>query len=176
MKTFLVTILLMVAFAGCATYSQLFVNADGQVMRCSATGQGVIGMAVASNATDKCSEDMKRMGYIEIEKAGAIGITFSQVTPDTLARIIRIQPGSPAQRGGLHVGDIIRLVDNQIVYSSKDAKLMMFGRANTRVYLRVQRADSTMPFDIVRMQYTRVYGTGDDDVADDGPPAKKYGF
>jgi len=61
MKT---AIILAVAFlSGCATPSELLVNPQGRVMRCSAAGWGLIGAPLAYQSFDRCVADLERLGY-----------------------------------------------------------------------------------------------------------------
>lgn len=98
--------------AGCVTPSQMLVNPRGQLMRCSATGWGFIGAPLAQQSYNKCVSDLRDVGYLEVEQAGATGILISLTEPTT-ARIITVIPNSPAAGAGVLVGDRIIEVNGQ---------------------------------------------------------------
>ncbi len=45
---FVLIFVIAISITGCATYSQYFINSSGSTAFCSSTGQGVAGMATAS--------------------------------------------------------------------------------------------------------------------------------
>ena len=62
-------LLSLVFLAGCVTPSTLMVNGRGQVVRCSAYGYGgLLHLAAAYAIRDQCVEDMKKLGFREMEK------------------------------------------------------------------------------------------------------------
>ena len=155
----LVGMLLCALLAGCATYSQYFINAEGEMASCSATGQGLIGMATASNAVGDCSANMLRAGYIELERAGVIGIKLSESVPGEPVRVLKAVDGAPAASAGVKAGDIVELVDGQPVSSKADAELLLFGLAGSSVAITVRRDGELFSYSLTRAPYTLVHGT-----------------
>ena len=135
---------------GCATPSQMLVNPQGQLMRCSASGWGFIGAPLAGRAYDKCVSDLTAVGYVAFEEAGATGIQISLVEPMT-ARIIVVTPNSPAANAGVLVGDRIIEVNGQPVASGSMAAQLMFGRKGESVNIKVRRGEDEKPFTLVRI-------------------------
>jgi carboxyl-terminal processing protease len=155
MKVLLITI--MLAGIGCATYSQLFVNASGDVQRCSATGQGIIGMATASDAVSSCASSMRTAGYLEIERAGVIGVTLSDSPSGQPVRVLKVANPSPAFDAGVDPGDQILAIDGQSVNSASDARVLLFGEAGTSVTVQFQRADFDTSIAFVRKAFPLVF-------------------
>lgn len=148
----------LVAIVGCASYSQLFVNSNGDVVPCSATGQGLVGMAVASNAVNDCSANMRLAGYVELERAGVLGITLSDTSPGEPIRILKVTAGSPAAIAGILPGDTIDSIEGQPAGSKSDANQLLFGLAGTDVEVTIQRAGEQIDLEITRAPYTEIYG------------------
>lgn len=149
---------LVVALLGCASYSQVFINAEGQIMTCSATGQGVIGMAVASTAVNDCNSNMRAAGYVEIERAGAIGVVMSDSDEGDHPRIIRVVENSPAWYAGVDPGDLVVEVEGQVVRDTHDARLLLFGLAGTDVTVHFRRGEFDTTFALMRRPHRSVFG------------------
>jgi S1-C subfamily serine protease len=158
MRYISITLFLFCLIAGCATYSQMFINSNGEIRRCSATGQGLVGMATASNAVSGCVEDMKALGFIEIEQAGIIGVQFSQ-SQDTSLKIIRVIKSSPADFAGIKAGDRVVNVAGQDVTSSKDARALLFGSVGTYVEVVIERNSQRIPLKLLRGSYKSLVST-----------------
>ena len=159
MKTLFFLLAAVFAIVGCASYSQIMIDAQGRMYRCGAYGHGLIGIAQADQIQGDCLASMKAAGYIESEKACVVGVIFSESSPaDTLLSILKVAPNSPAAISGIRGGDILLSVDSQRVRKVMDAKILIFGMAGTSVHLVVQRNNGTIPFDLVRASYTKVYG------------------
>jgi len=152
---YLISVLLSLTILGCASYSQMFINANGQMQRCGAYGQGLIGMASAQNIQNDCIGDMKKAGYIEIEKAGVIGIKLSQ---DTLVTILKVMPNSPASGRGIMGGDILLSVNGQKVKSQPDASTLLFGDIGDFVNITVSHNGQVQEYRLIRRPYTDIYG------------------
>ena len=149
--------LLVLGLVACATYSQVYVNPYGQMMQCSATGQGLVGMATASNATGRCGDDLRRAGYLELDSAGVIGI---QLSPSPAgARVLQVAPNGPAKAAGVEVDDILVSVDGTKVGSLQDAQLLLFGRTGTSVVLKLRRGDVEVDRTVERVPYPSIHGT-----------------
>ena len=115
--------------------------------RCGAYGQGLYGVAQASNIQGDCLSSMKAAGYIEIEKAGVVGIYFSeQMLTDTSLSVLKVAPQSPAELAGIRGGDILVSIDNQKVRKMMDAKILLFGIAGTLVSLSLSRNNEVPQF------------------------------
>jgi serine protease Do/serine protease DegQ len=88
-----------------------------------------IGFAIPINMADSVMQQLIEHGEV---KRGQLGITAQDLTPDLAGAfgidrtsgtvISRIQPGSPAERGKLKVGDVILEVDGKPVHSSADVR------------------------------------------------------
>jgi S1-C subfamily serine protease len=61
---------------------------------------------------ENCINDYKKLGYTEIEKSPAIGITFSTEL-DKPAIIKGLMPSGPAYAAGLKIGDVIIKINNR---------------------------------------------------------------
>ncbi len=142
--------------SGCATYSQMFVNANGQVMQCAMTGAGLLGIAAAQSGTAECSKNMRAAGYLEIERAGVVGVYLTE-TRDTLS-ILKVVPGSPADSVGIRAGDRLLGVDGQKVSRQPDATILMFGEAGSTVEVVVERDGAELHKVIRRAPYSVVIG------------------
>jgi len=83
-----------------------------------------IGFAVPINMARRVMEQLIRYGEV---KRGRIGVAIQDLTPDlaqamstahtTGAVIARVEPGSPAERAGLHSGDLVVAIDGVPVRS-----------------------------------------------------------
>lgn len=154
-------LLLLVGFLtiGCASYSQLMINAQGQMYRCGAYGQGIIGVAHASQIHEDCVETLRSAGYLELEKAGVIGVAFSQQTEsDTVVSILKVADRSPASLAGIRYGDIVHAINGQSVRKSGDARSLLFGLTGTNVSIDIRRNSEIITLHLARAPYTKVYG------------------
>ena len=140
--------------SACASYHRLMIGPDGSVQDCYATGQGIIGMASASKYANECADNLKRLGYIEIEQAGAVGITFRIDS----AYALKVEPNSPADKVGIKGGDKIIEINNVEVVSAKDAIMLLFGEAGTELSITYQRGVNRFSSKLVRAFYTELYG------------------
>ena len=131
MKVRIACVTVLAVLAGCTTPSAIFVTSDGRVMRCSASGWGLAGTAVATNIQEGCVNDMKTVGALRIGEAGSVGLTMA--SDPSVLRILKVVEGSPAARAGLKAGDLVTAVDGVTVKNSADMRSLMFGRVNTPV-------------------------------------------
>lgn len=160
MKTLVSSFLLTITVIGCATYSQMMINAQGQMYKCGAYGHGLGGMTQANQINEDCISTMKAAGYIELERAGVVGFYYSEpLATDTALSILKVSPNSPAAFAGIRAGDILVSIDNQKVRKITDARILMFGLAGTPVTLVVMRGSEVIKFNLIRAPYTSVYGT-----------------
>ena len=133
----------------CATPSAMLVNNQGQTVRCATSGWGWAGAPMASSAFDRCVEDYKTMGYLDVSVAGYVGIQFDK-DEKKMAKIILVQPGSPAEKAGLKVDDVIVSVGAQPVTSPAVGKQLVFGKAGESVDLKVKHGKKISEYKLTR--------------------------
>ncbi|WP_246658662.1 DegQ family serine endoprotease [Mesorhizobium sp. J18] len=108
-----------------------------------------IGFAVPSNMAVAVMNQLIEHGEV---RRGRIGIGIQDVTPDLAealglgglrgAVIANVEPGSPAQRAGLQVGDIVTAVDGRDIHSSTDLRNRIgLTPVGTKVKLTIVRKD-----------------------------------
>ena len=108
-----------------------------------------IGFAVPSNMAVTVMKQLIEHGEV---RRGRIGIGIQDVTPDLAealglgdlrgAVIANVEPGSPAERAGLQVGDVVTAVDGRAVLGSADLRNRIgLTPAGTDVRLTVARRD-----------------------------------
>ena len=136
-------------FTGCATYSEMMVRPSGEVRQCSATGQGIFGMETAKNATKKCVEDLRSVGYLSIDEAGAIGVRVNGT------RVVFVSENGPAAEAGIQESDVITHVDGKAV-TDETINLEMWGRAGEPVALTIERGGESIETRIVRTSFRAV--------------------
>ncbi len=106
-----------------------------------------IGFAVPINMARKVMEQLLRYGEV---KRGRIGVAIQDLTPDlaqamntahtTGAVIARVDPASPAERAGLHSGDLVVAVNGVAVRSGTQLRNMIgLARIGDEVELTVDR-------------------------------------
>lgn len=154
MKTRIALTIVAVTLAACATPSTMFVGPDGKVARCSASGWGYVGAPMAQSIHSNCLTDLKATGMLPLAEAGAIGIVAS--TEPSSLRILKVNPGSPADVGGIKSGDSIVAVDDQTVSNWADARRLLFGRANTPVKVTYRSSGSDKTTTLTRYPYSNM--------------------
>lgn len=108
-----------------------------------------IGFAVPSNMAVTVMNQLVSHGEV---RRGRIGIGVQDVTPDLAgalrlgdlrgAVIANVEPGSPAERAGLRVGDVVTAIDGRAVLGSADLRNRIgLTPAGTDVRLTVARSD-----------------------------------
>ncbi len=108
-----------------------------------------IGFAVPTNMAVAVMNQLIEHGEV---RRGRMGIGIQDVTPDLAealslgdlrgAVIANVEPGSPAQRAGLEVGDVVTAVDGRLVHGSADLRNRVgMTPLGTDVTLTVVRAD-----------------------------------
>ncbi|HEV2336103.1 MAG TPA: trypsin-like peptidase domain-containing protein, partial [Stellaceae bacterium] len=106
-----------------------------------------IGFAVPINMARRVMEQLVRFGEV---KRGRIGVAIQDLTPDlaqamntvhtTGAVIARVDPSSPAERAGLHTGDLVVAVNGVTVNSGTQLRNMIgLTRIGSEVELTVDR-------------------------------------
>ena len=109
-----------------------------------------IGFAVPINMAQRVMEQLTRFGEV---KRGRIGVAIQDLTPDlaeamktahtTGAVIARVEPGSPAERAGLHQGDLVVAVNGVAVRSGTQLRNVIgLTRIGSDVDLKVDRRGS----------------------------------
>ncbi len=80
------------------------------------------------------------------------GIGASVLQKGDQIQIAGVMPGTPAERDGLKVGDVILAVDGQSTngWTADDAVNRIRGKAGTHVIIKVSRAGQTLEIDLVR--------------------------
>jgi serine protease Do len=107
------------------------VGINTEILSRSGGSQGV-GLAIPSNLCQWAMTSLVKTGHVE---RGFLGITIQDVTP-TLAKdfkldringalVADVTAGSPAEKGGLKSGDVIREYDNQPVKDASQFKLQV---------------------------------------------------
>jgi Do/DeqQ family serine protease len=129
------------------------VNLQGQVVGINtailAPGGGNIGIgfAVPINMARRVMEQLVRYGEV---KRGRIGVAIQDLTPDlaramstqhtTGAVIARVDPGSPAERAGLHTGDLVVAANGVPIRSGTQLRNMIgLSRIGDQVDLTIDR-------------------------------------
>jgi len=109
-----------------------------------------IGFAVPINMARRVMDQLIRYGEV---KRGRIGVAIQDLTPDlaqamntahtTGAVIARVDAGSPAERAGLHTGDLVVAVNGVTVHSGTQLRNMIgLSRIGDEVELTVDRKGS----------------------------------
>lgn len=152
-------LLSLYAFSGCAVYPQVFINGNGDLYRCSSYGEGASGMSRAKQGVGDCVAAMKAEGFLEVEKAGAIGVLLKeQSTPDgKVVHVSRVVNFSPASEAGIKAGDVLVAVGGQKVTDMSQAKYLLFGEAGTPVGLTIVRDGKETAVTITRASYARLF-------------------
>lgn len=111
-----------------------------------------IGFAVSADVIRKSIEQLARYGRVI---RPYIGILFGEVTsevqealqlPDRRgAAVMRVQPGSPAERAGLRPNDVIRAIDNRRIERADELRTIVRGkRVGDQATLEVLRDGRTL--------------------------------
>lgn len=141
--------------AGCVSHSQIMMNPQGEVIRCASWGYGVVGIGMADHNQSICIRDHKLLGYVEIEKVGAIGVGLSK---DGLPFIIQVMKNSPAEKAGLVIGDKIMAINGQKVERVDIARPLLFDRPGTALEIQIVREGIEHRFKMIRIPYTEIFG------------------
>jgi serine protease Do len=107
------------------------VGINSEILSRSGGSQGV-GLAIPSNLCQWAMTSLVKTGHIE---RGFMGVSIQDVTPDlakdfkldhiTGALVSDVVPGSPAEKGGLKSGDVIREYDSHPVKDASQFKLQV---------------------------------------------------
>src|SRR5439155_14303034 len=131
------------------------VNGDGEVIGINTFiftqggGSLGIGFAIPINLARRVLGEIQRYGHV---RAAWPGMLVQPVTPYLARRlgltdlggliVTRVDPGGPAARAGVRVGDRIRRVNGRVINSVDDAQSSIYGAAvGDRVQLAIERGD-----------------------------------
>ncbi len=130
---------LSLLLAGCAATPRVLVSAGGDLRQCPPRG-----------APD-CIAGAKSAGYVEREQVGGIGVTVAEdFEAGKGLKILAVVPGSPASDAGIVSGDFLVRIKGQEVRGKREARMLMFGRAGTRVEIAVRKRGRTVTITLVR--------------------------
>lgn len=151
-------------------------NAAGEVIGIntaifSPSGGSVgIGFAIPSNLAKAVVAQLRDHGHVE---RGWLGVAVQQVTPELAAGLGRdkaegalvaqVTPGSPADKAGLHQGDLILGFDGKPVHSMRDLTLRVAEtKSGESVAVQVLRdgSERTVTVEIGRLKEERVASAG----------------
>ena len=115
-----------------------------------------LGFAAPSNIVRNVYQQIRKSGSV---RRGEIGIFAQTITPSLAAAlglpqdwgviVGDVQPGSPAERAGLNIGDIILSVDSMTVENGRQFDVNLYRRADQEsVKLEVLRGSEKMSFDV----------------------------
>jgi S1-C subfamily serine protease len=120
---------------------------DGSLIGMAVTGAGRRTIAIPASTVTRAVEILSEKGYVP---RGWLGIVLHPHGKEGGAIIVGLEPGSPAEQGGLLVGDIITTWNGVPVRSIGDvADRLASGAVNTKVKLGVQRGGNADAFEIV---------------------------
>lgn len=110
------------------------VNNQGATAPCA-------GIELGLGLIKKCVDTFAAAGFIRLPELGYSGLTLG-ATPADDRTIIAIVPGSPAETAGLHIGDrILAVNDNVIRYDpATTAAQALFGPRGEDVHLKLRRS------------------------------------
>ena len=146
-KIILVSVLMLI-FPAC-TYSQNMINPEGQTIRCSSYGWGIVGGIMAQNIMNECVSSHKQLGYVEIEKVGVPGFHLLEGDPPS---ILRFQPtDGPAAKAGMLVGDKILEVNGGPIRNVNAVFGSGFGKPGDLVIYKIMRGDRQESFSVILM-------------------------
>ena len=131
----IISVLLSVGLTACSQ-STVFVGPDGRPTRCASWGTGLAGASMANAIQANCEKDMRSVGKLPLNEAGAVGISPS--SEGNGLTILKVASGSPADQAGIKAGDVIVAVNGQKVANAKDARSLLFGRVGEPVDLTVR--------------------------------------
>ncbi|NZA25969.1 Do family serine endopeptidase [Luteimonas sp. SJ-92] len=131
--------------------SQIFSNSGGYMG---------VSFAIPIDMAMNVAEQIKSTGSVQ---RGQVGVVVEAVNaekaaglglPDTLGALVNsVQPGSPAEKAGIEVGDVIRAVDGSAINQSSDLPPIIGSKApGTRVRLEVFREGRSRNVDVTLSQ------------------------
>lgn len=141
--------LFLLLAAGCAPASRTLVSAGGDVRACPPREESA------------CIAGARAAGYVEQEQIGVVGITVAEsAEPGKGLRILKVVPGSPAAASGVAAGDYLVRIKGQPVRGRREARMLMFGRAGTKVEFTVRRGIRVETVKVERVPAGKMGGQG----------------
>lgn len=124
------------------------IDAQGAVVGVLTTGLvNGVALAIPMNIAKTIADTLAKQGYI---KRGYLGISSQLVQLPVAQRagrsqeagllIVKVDENSPAQRGGLLVGDILVALDGHAINDAEDLQILLAG----------DRVDKTIPVEAIR--------------------------
>jgi S1-C subfamily serine protease len=120
--------------------------------------QGIC-FSVAANTAQHVLTQVLQHGRVRRARLGIAGdqVALAQrlkartgLTQDSAVRVVEVQPGSPAQSGGLEPGDVIVALDKDVVTGIDDiARILDGSRIDKRVAVRILREGRLETIEIV---------------------------
>ena len=120
--------------------------------------QGIC-FSVAANTAQHVQTQVLQHGRVRRARLGIAGdqVALPQrlkartgLTQDSAVRVVEVQPGSPAQSGGLEPGDVIVALDKDVVTGIDDiARILDGSRIDKRVAVRILREGNLETIEIV---------------------------
>jgi membrane-associated protease RseP (regulator of RpoE activity) len=158
MKTPILSLVLTFTVLGCASYSRIYINSEGNIQTSEASGYGVWSSVAASQAMQDADRGLHSLRYIDIDNVGAIGIFIAKNSNDSLVKIVSVEPRSPAQKSGILPNDAIIKIDGSPVSTETDAKRLLFRASYNVAHITVLRGNKTLEFAPSRAPYEEVFG------------------
>jgi hypothetical protein len=154
-------IVLVPVLQGCSpTRRQVFVGPGGGVVTCTESGHGLglWAMAISSNNYNDCCWKMRMSGFLEVERAGVLGLILGDPDEDGHPSVLEVKEASPAWRAGIELGDFVLEVEGQEVRGVKDAQALLFGVADTPVTVRFLHGGADTTVTLTRASQLIVFG------------------
>ena len=143
----------VLGLAGCASYNQVMIGPDGSAASCDSYGAGLLGMATANSISENCIKSRRSAGYLEMEKAGAVGMTVN----DELF-VLRVVPHGPASDSGIMVGDRVKTVNGVPIKNEKEFHTVIFGPFGQSVKMTILRGEASQDVAMVSRPWPEVNG------------------
>lgn len=133
-----------------------FLDAAGQLIGV-ATAASIRGLGVvipAAIAWDSARRALQqgpaRRGYLGIgaQSVSVSGIQAERAGTDRAILVVALKPGSPAEKAGILVGDIVTAFDGQPLTAPDDLLELLGNRAGGTVDLKILRADSPLTVNV----------------------------
>jgi S1-C subfamily serine protease len=149
------------ALSGCSSNSQTFIGPKGEIKNCASTsqGQGLGGVLMAKSRFNTCVDEIKTLGFTEIETIGTVGLSTSSVEAHGL-RVIKVYDNSPAAKAGIIKNDIIVAINGNKPIRDTDFAAT-HGNIGSTVDLTISRDGQLSKHTLVRSQcsYSRLLET-----------------
>jgi S1-C subfamily serine protease len=156
-----VLVVTSLVLSGCASNSQTFIGPKGEIKNCASTsqGQGLGGVLMANVRFNACVDEIKALGFKEIETIGTVGISTSSVEVNGL-RVIKVYDNSPAAKAGIMKNDIIVAINGNKPIRDTDFA-STHGNIGSSVDLTISRDGKLSTCTLVRSKcaYSRLLET-----------------